>query len=800
MNIDSYGVIYSDDYSRLIKCTNKSIKNCIIHSGVKVIENQAFQDCKHLSSLSFPESLAEIRYGAFKNCSSLTTLLLPDSIKEMGDNINDGVFENCSSLKNVVLPQKIKWISHRLFCGCSELEAIILPNSVSNIWVDAFSCCRSLKRIVFPSELKTISCRAFRNCFSLKDIQLPNSIEQIDTSAFEGCDALSSINIPAQISNPLYGNFFYLESIKSVYYTKESTYTSFDGLICNKTLSEIYFIPPAKEILSIPSSVKYIAQEAIEYANPVQIKVDYYNSSFSSVDDVLFNKDRSVLLRYATAGKTLKLSLSKDVRHKYTIPKEVKRIQLGAFRNAIHLEEIVIPDTVSEIGDDSFEGCTSLKRIILPKTLKTISRGMFDGCTSLETIVIPESVLELGDFAFSNCVSLKRLTLPKYLKTISQRYPFWDCTSLESIDIDDSNLYFKSSDGILFNKDETQIIAFPQSYKRRVYNVPKTVISLHNRLFHGCVHLEEVIMPPSITKIGSILCNCISLQRVFFPRSVHSIDVNALYGCLQLKYVHFSNIIQIEDDSLYGNGRLFYKCNKLSMISVPDDLVGFFRELLPYHEDIIVGDSSDSIYLEHKAIKDGCYIFFDTETTGLPRDFNAPSNNTNNWPRLVQLSWILTDVKGTIIREENHIVYPDGFTIPRSSSAVNGITLEIAQTKGEHIGDILELFTNDLRNCRQLVGHNLVFDKRVIGAEMIRLGHPDIMNNYPSVDTMMETIDFCHIEDLYGRRNKYPKLSELYNILFDETFADVHNALSDTRATMRCFWRLKELGVINEGV
>jgi len=193
---------------------------------------------------------------------------------------------------------------------------------------------------------------------------------------------------------------------------------------------------------------------------------------------------------------------------------------------------------------------------------------------------------------------------------------------------------------------------------------------------------------------------------------------------------------------------------------------------------------------------DSYYLFFDTETTGLPRDFNAPSNNTSNWPRLVQLSWILTDVKGKIIREENHIVYPDGFTIPRSSSDVNGITMEIAQTNGEKIKDILERFINDLHYCKQLVGHNIDFDKKVVGAEMIRLGDPDVMNNYPSVDTMMESIDFCHIEDLYGRRNKFPKLSELYTILFNETFADAHDALNDVKATMRCFWRLKELGVI----
>ncbi len=188
------------------------------------------------------------------------------------------------------------------------------------------------------------------------------------------------------------------------------------------------------------------------------------------------------------------------------------------------------------------------------------------------------------------------------------------------------------------------------------------------------------------------------------------------------------------------------------------------------------------------------YLFFDTETTGLPKDYKAPSSAINNWPRMIQLSWITTDIDGTIISENDHIIYPDGFIIPQTASAVNGITMDVARTKGDLIKDVLGLFLADVENADYVVGHNVSFDIHVVGAELIRQGKRDTIALKPSICTMESSIDFCAIPGYYGY--KYPSLQELHKKLFNYEFEDAHNALSDIRATLKCFFELKEREII----
>ena len=144
------------------------------------------------------------------------------------------------------------------------------------------------------------------------------------------------------------------------------------------------------------------------------------------------------------------------------------------------------------------------------------------------------------------------------------------------------------------------------------------------------------------------------------------------------------------------------------------------------------------------------YLFFDTETVGLPNDYKAPSSALYNWPRMVQLSWILTDVTGTVIRENDHIIYPDGFVIPEASSKLHGITTSIAKSKGDPLGSVIDSFMSDVDGVDYIVGHNVSFDMHIVGAELIRLGKRVALCYKPSICTMQSTIDFCAIPGYYG--------------------------------------------------
>ena len=189
------------------------------------------------------------------------------------------------------------------------------------------------------------------------------------------------------------------------------------------------------------------------------------------------------------------------------------------------------------------------------------------------------------------------------------------------------------------------------------------------------------------------------------------------------------------------------------------------------------------------------YLFFDTETTGIPKDYKAPCTNTDNWPRLIQLGWLLTDAEGRILSDGNHIVRPDGFEIPKAASDVHGITTEFALENGKPLLDVIFAFGADLNQAECVIGHNLDYDLHIVGAEYVRLGYDSrIMFARPTLCTMQATIQYCNIPGRFGP--KWPKLMELYTKLFGQEFDGAHDAMADIVATKECFFELIRRGVV----
>lgn len=188
------------------------------------------------------------------------------------------------------------------------------------------------------------------------------------------------------------------------------------------------------------------------------------------------------------------------------------------------------------------------------------------------------------------------------------------------------------------------------------------------------------------------------------------------------------------------------------------------------------------------------YLFFDTETTGLPKDYKAPVSDLNNWPRLVQLAYLQFDTNGNELSSGDFIIKPEGFSIPVEVSKVHGITNEMALRHGSSLMFVLEVFTSLISYSEILVAHNMSFDEKIVGAEFLRASMNNPIHVKKKICTMKSTIDFCAITGKYGY--KYPGLSELYQKLFNTGFDEAHNALADIRATARCFWELKRLGKI----
>ena len=188
------------------------------------------------------------------------------------------------------------------------------------------------------------------------------------------------------------------------------------------------------------------------------------------------------------------------------------------------------------------------------------------------------------------------------------------------------------------------------------------------------------------------------------------------------------------------------------------------------------------------------FLFFDTETTGLPQYYNAPVENLDNWPRLVQIAWAVYDEDGSKLEDSEHIIKPEGFVIPEASSAIHGITTEVAQKDGKELGPVLKKFADAINESKAAVAHNMSFDEKIVGAEFLRKSIDHKLFDTLRICTKLASTDYCKLPGQYGY--KWPKLSELHIKLFGEDFEDAHDALVDVEACARCFFELAKRGVI----
>ena len=166
------------------------------------------------------------------------------------------------------------------------------------------------------------------------------------------------------------------------------------------------------------------------------------------------------------------------------------------------------------------------------------------------------------------------------------------------------------------------------------------------------------------------------------------------------------------------------------------------------------------------------YLIFDTETTGLPKRWKAPLTDTENWPRCVQIAWQIHDIKGTIIAHEDYLIQPKDFTIPFDSEKVHGISTALAKDKGIPLKQVLDNFQKAINQVEFLVGHNISFDRNIMGAEYLREGLKDALEGKAVIDTCTEETAFlCKLAGGRGGKFKLPTLSELYYNLFKQTIS-----------------------------
>ena len=195
------------------------------------------------------------------------------------------------------------------------------------------------------------------------------------------------------------------------------------------------------------------------------------------------------------------------------------------------------------------------------------------------------------------------------------------------------------------------------------------------------------------------------------------------------------------------------------------------------------------------------YLIFDTETTGLPKRWDAPLSDNENWPRCIQIAWQIHNAEGVVVSHEDYLIQPAGFTIPFDSEQIHGISTALADDQGVPLSEVLERFHKALNAVDYVVGHNVSFDRNIMGAEYLRAALEDPLANKQVIDTCTEeTATLCQLPGGRGGKFKLPTLSELYYFLFQENFEEAHNATADVEATSRAFLELLRQDLLHPNV
>ena len=511
-----------------------NLVNVTIPNSVKNICNDAFSGCTSLTSVTIPNGLTSIGEAAFSGCTSLTSITIPDSVKSIGDE----AFSGCTSLKSITIPNGVNEVSYCTFYGCRSLTSVSIPDSVTGIYGGAFSECESLTSIALPNSVTVLEGSAFYGCSNLTSINIPNGVTSIGWSAFSGCTSLSNITLPSSVKSIGYYAFMNCTSLKSIKIPDNVTSIGWWAFSNCRSLTSV----------TIPERLNDIGAWTFSGCSSLtEFKVSAKNSNYVSVNGVLYNKDKTVIIHYPAKKKD----------KSYKIPDGVAIIAGDAFKYSANLTSITIPDSVEHIGDSAFYNCASLTSITIPKDVTNIGDQAFRGCISLTEIKVAT--------ANSNFVSLNGVLFSKD-KTTLICYPagkkdksytisdgvtsiYWcafsDSKNLTAINVATENQNYFSVNGVLYNKGKTKLICYPAGKKDKSYTIPDGVTSIYDCAFSDCTSLKRITIPDGMLTIGvHSFFGCANLTSVTIPGSVISVADYSLgyyYDDIIFKYVKYGN-------------------------------------------------------------------------------------------------------------------------------------------------------------------------------------------------------------------------------------------------------------------
>ena len=357
--------------------------------------------------------------------------------------------------------------------------------------------------------------------------------------------------------------------------------SALQGLMCDKdfcTLYSLFMLALARKELSTCSFRLFVGENP-NLSQPIEdlstkVTEEDLNEAITDEFGVKYSKDGRKLLN-APQELDGTYSIKEGVKiiceraffccgslSSLVIPDSVTRIGNGAFNDCHYLQKLEIPDGVTRLGEGAFEGCSSLESLVIPDSVTSIEDRVFKDCHSLKSLVIPDGVTSIGEDAFASCESLKSLVIPASV-VIIKGDPFYCWTGkLRCL-----SPYFIYEDNVLFDRDKSTIISF-RDIKATSYTIPDSVTSIGERAFCYCESLTSLVIPDSVVSIGDgAFEGCESLKNLVIPHNITSIEKGVFQGCSSLTDIVIPNRV-----TSIGEGA-FFSCNSLTSIVIPSSVI-----------------------------------------------------------------------------------------------------------------------------------------------------------------------------------------------------------------------------------
>lgn len=525
-------------------CSNDSLRTVIFGSGVKYVGSYAFADCPSLRSADM--SMAE----------QIKTFTQQDGTE------TGYLFAQDSSLTSIVLPKNLTKIARYMFTYCTGLQSYVIPEGIEVIGERAFYECSALEEVTFPSTLQEIECAAFYSCYALKKADLSQTSlsklgareyevsggTEVRAYTFTNCTSLEEVLLPGTLKEIGPYMFFQCTMLKAIDVAEGVTAVGAAAFYKCESLEEIVF----------PSTLKTLGNFAFGY--------DYG-------------------LKRADLSKTqlTEFEYDEDVGYSHT------------FYYCEALEEVLLPETLTNIGEDTFYYCLALKTINIPKAVITIDSYAFYHCESLESIELPDALETIGTYAFAYCTALSdvdfggvrtignhafrycgftTLTLPSSLEQLGT-YVFGNNTELVSVDMSATKLKYMAG-----TSRTTGAYTFYSCTALKEVKLPSTLQAINPNSFGSsgaatsCVSLETIEIPSSVTYIGGSAFRYSGLKSITLPSSVGELGTYAFAYCYDLESADLSasSLAYMTGTSQSTSSYTFYYCEGLKEVKLPSNL------------------------------------------------------------------------------------------------------------------------------------------------------------------------------------------------------------------------------------